>query len=85
MKTLSSPLFQPYASADHPFLYFLFFFFSALGLVHVASDLSVEFFNSIFTDGPDMTVIVFIISLLLSITRHYEQKKEKNATHQNER
>ena len=82
MKALTSTLFRPYAFADHPFLSFLFFFLAALGFVHGISDISTALFRGIFVDGPRMTGIIFIVSLLISAVRYYEQKKNRNESTQ---
>ena len=78
MKTITSSLFQPFAIAEHPIRYFVLFFLMALGFVHLASDISAAFFNGIFEDGPRMTLMVFALSLLISISRYFEQKKERS-------
>jgi hypothetical protein len=80
MKTITSPLFQPFAITEHPVRYFIFFFLMALGVVHLASDISRSFFNGIFVDGPQMTLMVLLLSILISVSRYYEQKKERSKT-----
>lgn len=82
MKTLTSTLFQPFAAAEHPVRYFVLIFLMGLGIVHLASDLSTAFLNGIFTAGPKMTLIVFMLTLLISVSRYYEQKKERKQSTQ---
>ena len=83
MKTLiTSHLFRQFVVVEHPFLYFVSIFLMGLGLAHLASEISMAFLNGIFIDGPRMTLMILILVLCISISRYYDQKKEKNKSTQ---